>query len=134
MDSAAKEPSGRLISLDVYRGLTMLFMASEILRIPEVTATFTNSRFWQFVTDELSHKQWVGCSAWDLIQPSFTFMVGVALPFSYASRQAKGQSFATMLGHVIFRSLALILLGVFLRSDSRSQTYFTFEDVLSQIG
>ena len=134
MNSAAKEPSGRLISLDVYRGLTMLFMASEILRIPEVTATFTNSRFWMFVTDQLSHKQWVGCSAWDLIQPSFMFMVGVALPFSYASRQAKGQSFGAMLLHVIYRSLALTLLGVFLRSDSRTQTYFTFEDVLSQIG
>jgi len=131
---AAKEPGTRLISLDVYRGFTMLFMASEIIRIPEVTATFTNSPFWQFVTDQLSHKQWVGCSAWDLIQPSFMFMVGVALPFSYASRQAKGQSFGTMLRHVIYRSLALTLLGVFLRSDSRTQTYFTFEDVLSQIG
>ena len=130
----AKESAARLTSLDVYRGLTMLFMASEIIRIPEVTATFTDSRFWQFVTDQLSHKQWVGCSAWDLIQPSFTFMVGVALPFSYASRKAKGQSFGKMLLHVIYRSLALTFLGVFLRSDSRTQTYFTFEDVLSQIG
>ena len=130
----AKESVARLTSLDVYRGLTMLFMASEIIRIPEVTATFTDSRFWQFVTDQLSHKQWVGCSAWDLIQPSFTFMVGVALPFSYASRKAKGQSFGKMLLHVIYRSLALTFLGVFLRSDSRTQTYFTFEDVLSQIG
>jgi heparan-alpha-glucosaminide N-acetyltransferase len=130
----AKQLPVRLTSLDVYRGLTMLFMASEIIRIPEVTATFTNSQFWQFVTDQLSHKQWVGCSAWDLIQPSFMFMVGVALPFSYASRKAKGQSFRRMLGHVIYRSLALTLLGVFLRSDSHTQTYFTFEDVLSQIG
>jgi heparan-alpha-glucosaminide N-acetyltransferase len=39
-----------------------------------------------------------------------------------------------MLLHVIYRSLALTFLGVFLRSDSRTQTYFTFEDVLSQIG
>ncbi len=133
-DPADKESLKRLVSLDAYRGLTMLFMASEIIHIPQVLGTFRDSRFCQFVTEQLSHKEWVGCSLWDLIQPSFMFMVGVALPFSYASRKAKGQTFGQMLGHAIYRSVALILLGIFLRSASRQQTYFTFEDVLTQIG
>jgi predicted acyltransferase len=62
------------------------------------------------------------------------FMVGVSLPYSIASRRAKGQSFGRMLLHSAIRAFVLIALGIFLRSQSRSQTYFTFEDVLTQIG
>jgi predicted acyltransferase len=62
------------------------------------------------------------------------FMVGVSLPFSLASRRARGQSFARMFGHSVYRALVLIALGIFLRSQARPQTYFTFEDVLTQIG
>jgi heparan-alpha-glucosaminide N-acetyltransferase len=61
-------------------------------------------------------------------------MVGVALPFSIASRLAKGQTFGTMTVHAFWRALMLILLGIFLRSIDKPQTYFTFEDTLTQIG
>jgi predicted acyltransferase len=61
-------------------------------------------------------------------------MVGVALPFSVASRRARGQAFAPQFAHSIRRALILIFLGIFLRSQFRPQTYFTFEDVLTQIG
>jgi len=60
--------------------------------------------------------------------------VGVALPYSIASRVAKGKSFGNQLGHAIWRSLILIVLGFFLRSLGQPQTYFTFEDTLTQIG
>jgi predicted acyltransferase len=70
----------------------------------------------------------------DTIQPGFSFLVGVALPYSIASRTAKGQSFQRQLLHTIWRSLVLIFLGFFLRSTGSSQTYFTFEDTLTQIG
>jgi predicted acyltransferase len=62
------------------------------------------------------------------------FMVGVALPFSLASRVTRGQRFGRMFAHSVFRALVLIALGIFLRSQASSQTYFTFEDVLTQIG
>jgi predicted acyltransferase len=62
------------------------------------------------------------------------FMVGVALPFSIASRKAKGHGFKRMLGHALWRSLVLILLGIFLRSVGHSQTNWMFTDVLGQIG
>ena len=78
--------------------------------------------------------EWVGCSLHDLIQPSFSFLVGVALPFSMAGRLARGQSKAWMTAHALWRSLILVFLGVFLRSRNSSQTNFTFEDTLSQIG
>ena len=89
---------------------------------------------WSLLAYELSHVTWTGCSLWDLIQPSFMFMVGVAMPFSYGKRQAGGQSQLRMLWHVIVRSLILILLAVFLSSNSSQQTNFVFTNVLAQIG
>jgi predicted acyltransferase len=133
-ESKLQSLPSRLLSLDAYRGFAMLLMASDGLEIPRVAQAFPNSRLWQFLAYQTEHVDWVGCSVWDLIQPSFTFMVGVAMPFSLASRAARGQSFGRMLYHAIVRSLLLTFLGVFLRSVGRSQTYFTFEDVLSQIG
>jgi heparan-alpha-glucosaminide N-acetyltransferase len=130
----APAPARRLASLDVFRGLTMLFMASEIMRIPAVAEKFTGSRTAQWLAFGLDHVPWTGFVPWDLIQPSFMFMVGVALPFSVASRRARGEPFAAQLGHAVRRALILILLGVFLRSQGRPLTYWTFEDVLTQIG
>ena len=132
--ASASATSLRLTSLDVLRGATMLFMASEIMNIAGVARTFTDSATARFLASMLDHRAWVGCAPWDLIQPAFTFMVGVSLPFSLASRRAKGQTFGRMLAHSVFRAVVLIALGIFLRSQSRTQTYFTFEDVLSQIG
>ena len=128
------EPARRLASLDVFRGLTMLFMASEIMRIPSVARHFTDSRVAGWIAFGLDHVQWTGFGPWDLIQPSFMFMVGVALPFSVASRRARGEPFARQLAHAVRRALILVLLGIFLRSQGKPQTYFTFEDVLTQIG
>ena len=124
----------RLHSLDAYRGFVMLLMASEGLGFTQIARTFKDSGVWQFLAYQTDHVAWRGCALWDLIQPSFMFMVGVALPFSLASRQAKGQSFPQMLRHALGRSLLLVWLGLFLRSVHREQTNFTFEDVLTQIG
>jgi predicted acyltransferase len=112
----------------------MLFMASEILHLPQVARRASDSPTAAFIAGMLDHRPWVGCVPWDLIQPAFMFMVGVALPFSVASRMARGQSFNRMFAHSVFRALVLIALGIFLRSQGRAETYFTFEDVLTQIG
>ena len=58
----------------------------------------------------------------------------VALPYSIASRLAKGATFGKLFAHALWRSLLLIALGVFLRSMHSTQTNYTFEDTLSQIG
>lgn len=126
--------AGRLLSLDAYRGFVMLAMASDGLRLTEVARHFKGNSFWDAVGYQFDHVPWLGCAAWDLIQPSFTFMVGVAMAYSYAARAARGQSYGWMLGHALWRSLVLVLLGVFLRSNFKGQTDWTFEDVLSQIG
>src|SRR4051812_45386244 len=124
----------RLTSVDAYRGFVMFLMMAEVLRLKRVAQAVPGSGFWKFLGDQQSHVEWIGCSLHDLIQPSFSFLVGVALPFSIASRAARGQSRGKMTGHAAWRALILILLGVFLRSTSRNMTYWTFEDTLSQIG
>jgi heparan-alpha-glucosaminide N-acetyltransferase len=124
----------RLVSLDVYRGFVMLLMMAEVLRLSLVSRALPESGFWGFLAHHQSHVEWIGCSLHDLIQPSFSFVVGVALPFSLAARTAKGQSQSQMAAHAFTRAFILICLGVFLRSVNRPMTYFTFEDTLTQIG
>lgn len=127
-------PIKRMASIDAYRGFVMLLMMGEVLSFEKVSKALPNSGFWSFLSYHQSHVEWVGCSLHDLIQPSFSFLVGVALPYSIASRIAKGESQSTMIFHALRRSLVLILLGIFLRSMHAQQTNFTFEDTLTQIG
>lgn len=124
----------RNVAVDAYRGLVMLLMMGEVLRFSEVAKAFPGNWFWNFLAFNQTHTDWVGCSLHDTIQPGFSFLVGVALPYSIASRTAKGKSFGEQFGHAIWRALVLILLGIFLRSIDKPQTYFTFEDTLTQIG
>ncbi|WAC15455.1 DUF5009 domain-containing protein [Dyadobacter pollutisoli] len=127
-------PPQRVSSVDAYRGFVMFLMMAEVLRFGKVAEYFPQSTFWAFLDFHQSHVSWVGCSLHDMIQPSFSFLVGVALPYSMASRASKQQSTSVMWMHTIRRSLILILLGIFLRSMHASQTNFTFEDTLTQIG
>jgi len=127
-------PVIRLSSLDALRGTVMALMLNEATRLHEVARAFPHSTFWAVIAYNTDHVDWQGCSLHDLIQPAFSFLVGAALPFSIASRKAKGQTFWEMLGHAVWRALVLIVLGILLRSIRQSQTYFTFEDTLTQIG
>ena len=124
----------RLTSLDAFRGLVMVLMLGEAMHLPEVARAFPHSLFWRVIGFNTQHVEWQGCSLHDLIQPAFSFLVGAALQFSIASRKMKGQTFGPMLGHAVRRALLLIFLGIFLRSLHSTQTYFTFEDTLTQIG
>ncbi len=121
-------------AVDAYRGLVMLLMMGEVLQFTKVYGYYHDSLFWRILSFNQSHTEWSGCSVHDMIQPSFSFLVGVALPYSIRSRQRKGAGFPKMLGHTIWRSFLLIALGIFLRSINHTQTYFTFEDTLTQIG
>jgi len=124
----------RITSIDAFRGFVMFLMLAEAMRLWTLHDAFPDSRFWAIVAYNTEHVPWQGCSLHDLIQPAFSFLVGAALPFSIASRLARGQRFGSMFLHAVWRSAALILLGIFLRSLDRSRTYWTFEDTLTQIG
>jgi predicted acyltransferase len=129
---AAKPP--RNVAVDAYRGFVMLLMMAEVLRFAQVARAYPHSLFWRILAFNQTHVEWTWLGLHDLIQPSFTFLVGVALPYSIRSRQRKNESFARSLAHTIVRSIVLIALGIFLRSIHQPITNFTFEDTLTQIG
>ena len=128
----------RLLSIDTYRGMVMFLMLAEMLKLEELHKLATDdsliSKFFGWISFHTSHVEWRGCSLHDMIQPSFTFLVGTAMVFSIASRRAKGQSWNGMFIHALVRSLTLVFLGIFLRSLGKPATNFTFDDTLTQIG
>ena len=136
----------RVMSIDAYRGFVMLAMASSgfgfsmlakpenLQKLRDAKLNYLPEGLWKFLAYQFDHVVWTGCSFWDLIQPSFMFLVGVALPFSYSRRESEGQSASARFLHVLWRSFVLVALGVFLSSNGAKQSNFTFVNVLSQIG
>ncbi len=94
-------PSTRLSSLDVFRGLVI---AAMIL----VTDPGTYSHTFH----QLRHADWNGATATDMIFPAFLFMVGVAIPFSFASRLDRQATRAALLLRILRRAAVLFLLGL----------------------
>jgi heparan-alpha-glucosaminide N-acetyltransferase len=106
----------RLVSLDVYRGLIMLMLISHGFGF----GVLQSRPNWAWLARQVDHTDWTGCTFWDLIQPAFTFMVGMAMPFAFARRMAEGATNFDLLRHVAWRSLVLIVLSNVLSNfDSR---------------
>ncbi len=124
----------RMASIDVYRGIVMFLMLAEVLELFKLVDTYPNSQIAQWLNFHTTHVAWSGCSLHDMIQPSFSFLVGVALPFSFASRIKRGDSKSSMFLHAVFRAMILVILGIALRSLGKSSTNFFFVDTLTQIG
>jgi predicted acyltransferase len=95
--------SSRLLSLDVFRGITI---AGMIL--------VNNPGSWTYVYPALRHAEWHGWTPTDLIYPFFLFIIGVALPYSFAKRIERGDTKPRLFGHVLFRSLVIFALGMIL--------------------
>ena len=74
----------RYLALDAYRGFIMLMLASEGLGF----SALKNDPTWGRVAGWFDHVPWEGLVFWDLIQPAFMFMVGVALPFALRGPQS----------------------------------------------
>jgi len=134
-DEKTQATASRLASLDAYRGFIMFLMASAGFGISGVAEKLPDS-LWATIAPQVDHVPWVGCVLWDLIQPAFMFMVGVAAAYSTANRLKHGNSLRHVLLHAALRAVALILLGVLLASNSRTekQTVWVFTNVLAQIG
>src|SRR2546429_738136 len=117
----------RLVSLDAYRGFVMLAMVSSGLGMGHLLTHPT----WGWLADQFTHREWVGCTFWDLIQPSFMFIVGVAMVFSFGQRS--GQPWGRQLFHVVKRCLLLVAIGIVLDSYAENRIVIQFIRVLQQI-
>ena len=126
--------SQRLVSLDAHRGFIMFALVTYLFFLSVVPQIIgTDNWLGKFLEYQTSHVVWAGCAAWDLVQPSFMFIVGVSLPYAYAARKKKGESEARILAHTIKRIVLLLVIGFALRSQGRDYIYFTLEDVVQQI-
>lgn len=121
-------PPPRLVSLDAYRGLIM-----STLLLGGVFHSLKDVDGWDWLYVQNEHVKWAGCVYWDLIQPAFTFIVGVAMPFAFAVRTAKGDSWGKQFRHVLVRAGKLILVGVLLDNFGAKEWTFGFIRVLQQI-
>jgi len=129
-----EQSSTRLLSLDFFRGLTMFLLVAEgtglwwtLVQDP-IRGTFLEQFFQQF-----EHHPWHGLHFWDLIQPFFMFIVGVAMPFSYQNRISKGESRNIITRHIIQRSFILLAFGVGLHCGYNKKLVWELWNVLSQL-
>jgi predicted acyltransferase len=90
----------RLVSLDVLRGVTIAFMI------------MVNNNGGEGSWAQMNHADWNGFTATDLVFPTFLFVVGVAIVFSFKARLARGATRAQLAGHTALRAVVLILFGI----------------------
>lgn len=125
--------SQRLLSLDVFRGLTMFLLMGEAARVYASLSTATESSWLHHLMIQFHHHPWDGLRFWDLIQPFFMFIVGVAMPFSYKSRSAKGDSHTTIRNHILYRCFLLFLFGTGLHVVYSHKLVWELWNVLTQL-
>jgi len=101
MRPAAAITPARLVSLDVFRGLTVMLMT-----------LVNNPGDWGHIYPPLEHAEWNGCTPTDLVFPFFLFIVGVSLAYALAGARRSGAPLGPVLGRVARRAAILFGLGV----------------------
>jgi predicted acyltransferase len=126
---AAPRKTARLLSLDAFRGFTMILLISHGFGFHEAFKDWPGLQWLSFQTE---HAEWAGCTVWDLIQPAFTFIVGVAMPLAFLRRRDVENK--SIWKHVLWRALMLLVLSNVLSNWNTSQPpKLQFINVLCQI-
>jgi len=125
-------PIGRITSVDFFRGFTMFLLIGESTRMFEHINEIDSGFFHLFGT-QLTHHQWHGLHFWDLIQPFFMFIVGVAIPLAIANRKRKGASDRSLYLHALQRSALLLFFGLALYTSNEDRIIFRLQNVLAQL-
>lgn len=123
---------GRVRSIDFFRGFTMFLLAGEATSLYEHLNKF-DSGVIKFFGTQLSHHEWNGLHLWDLIQPFFMFIVGVAIPFAVANRLKKGHTVKQITLHALKRSFLLLFFGWALYFVSAGHFVLRLQNVLAQL-
>ena len=129
-----KQNTNRLLSLDFFRGLTMFLLIAEFSHLFHyLISQDLEGTFIYAIGKQFHHMKWEGMHFWDLIQPFFMFIVGVAMPLSFSNRIKKGATSNQLLKHVLKRSLLLLILGWALYCIDAGKIVFKFQNVLAQL-
>lgn len=138
IDSGQEIPPGRvsnrLWSVDFFRGITMFLLIGEFTHMfTWMTDPVFEEGILYRIGLQFHHHPWNGLRFWDLVQPFFMFIVGVALPLSTRKREMRGESRKQMLRHAITRSLLLLFFGWALYCIGPGRITFRFQNVLAQL-
>jgi predicted acyltransferase len=98
--------SGRLLYLDVYRGLMVAAM------IVVDNPGSDEGAYWPIM-----HAKWNGWTPADFIFPSFLFLVGISMVYSFAGRLQRGETRQKILLHALKRGLILIAVGLLVNAS-----------------
>src|SRR5690349_15368922 len=101
------QSSGRLLSLDVARGITIAFMI--------MVNNNGGTGSWGF----MNHAAWNGLTATDLVFPTFVFVMGISVVFAIEARLARGATRPALIRHALQRAVILVLLGIIVNSFPR---------------
>src|SRR5512133_3535202 len=101
----------RIFSIDFFRGFTMFMLVGGLESLFHKIDPSEMGPVSTFFQQQLSHVPWEGLHFWDLIQPFFMFIVGVAMPFSISRRWERGASWKQTFRHVLTRCFFLLTIG-----------------------
>jgi predicted acyltransferase len=124
---------GRLVSLDVMRGMIMILLCAESCMLYESIKHLNHVQSTGGLITQFFHHPWHGLRFWDLVQPAFMFMAGTAMYISYSRKLEKGQSWSSNFKHVLIRSLKLFVCGVALHCFYAGKPVWELWNVLTQL-
>lgn len=134
INNQKKSGDERLLSLDFFRGITMFLLIAEYTGLYHfMIDPYFEGTFIHAIGLQLNHHPWHGLTFWDLVQPYFMFIVGVAMPFSTSKRLARGDAKSGLLKHAIQRALLMLLFGWMLYCIAPGKITFRFQNVLAQL-
>ncbi|MFC3415619.1 acyltransferase family protein [Algoriphagus hitonicola] len=134
MNPQTPNPTQRLVSLDVYRGLTMFLLVAEAALVYHAfLELFPQGHSLHPFFLQFTHHEWNGLRFWDLIQPFFMFIVGVAMPFSLNKRLALSEDRSKVTLHILKRCFMLFLFGTGLHCVYSGEMVFELWNVLTQL-
>jgi predicted acyltransferase len=127
-------PTQRLVSLDLFRGLTMFLLVAEAAHVYDaLMEIFPEGSSLHPLFVQFTHHEWHGLRFWDLIQPFFMFIVGVAMPFSLNKRLAISEDRGRVTRHILKHCLLLFLFGTGLHCIYSGKLVFELWNVLTQL-
>jgi predicted acyltransferase len=130
----SSQSKNRLLSLDVMRGMIMIFLAGEsTLLYLSFRDLQPNGITASLFTLLFQHHPWNGLRLWDLIQPAFMLMAGSALYISYHNKLAKGISWEKNFKHVAIRCLKLFIFGTAIHCVDKGKLVWELWNVLTQL-
>lgn len=131
--NADQPATGRLVSLDVMRGIIMILLCGESCAVYESIRHLYHPEAASGLIMQFFHHPWHGLRFWDLVQPAFMFMAGAAMYISYSRKLAKGSGWGDNLKHILIRSLKLFICGVGLHCVYAGKPVWELWNVLTQL-